>query len=155
MLNLDSAGGRAEKGMSLYGPDMLPYFRELASTLSGERVVNDSDAAQLVEPYHLSTDHYPFAAAGIPCGFIRDPGVDVIINPYYHSVHDTIDKLRLIDMQQAAYLCARIAYRVANDSAWPDVRPSTNEIARIRAEYDRVEMSRQVEEAVEELRTRL
>ena len=153
MFNLDAAGGRAPKALILYGPDTLPYFSAMAAAL-GDTPLVGHDTALLAEPDHLFADHYPFMAQGIPCGFIRDPGMDVIITAYYHTAHDTVDKLRELDMQEAAFLCARLAWRVANEDDWPDVRPSAEEVARAQAEYDKTEISTQIEAAVEELRTR-
>ena len=88
-------------------------------------------------------------AQGIPCGFIREPEAGVIITAYYHTKADTVDKLRAHDMQEAAFLGARLAWRIANDESWPDVRPSAEEVAKAQAEYDRNQISRQIETAVD------
>ena len=136
----------------LYGPDTLPYFRTLAAAGDGLHV--ERETSPLAEPPHLSADHYPFVAHGVPCGFIRDPNQGVIITRYYHTPHDTVDKLRLVDIQQAAFLCARLAWRVANAGDWPEVRPDAAAVARAQAEYDAIQVSRQVEAQIEELRQR-
>ena len=150
MFNLDAAGGRGTKGLTLYGPDTLPYFRPLAAAL-GDGLHVKRETSPLAEPPHLSADHYPFVAQGVPCGFIRDPDQGVIITRYYHTPHDTVDKLRLVDIQQAAFLRARLAWRVANAEDWPEVRPDAAAVARAQAEYDAGQVSRQVEAEIEEL----
>ena len=153
MFNLDAAGGRGAKGLVLYGPDTLPYFRPLAAGL-GEGLHVERETSPLAEPPHLSADHYPFVAQGVPCGFIRDPDQETIITRYYHTPHDTVDKLRLDDIRQAAFLCARLAWRVANAGDWPRVRPDAAGVARAQAEYDASQVSRQLEAEIEELRKR-
>ena len=153
MFNLDAAGGPGPKGMVLFGPDTTQYFGSLAPTLTDDVFIGRV-AAELEEPGHLFADHYPFMAQGVPCGFIRDPGMETIITAYYHTAADTVDKLQARDMQEAAFLAARLAWRVANTEDWPDVKPSAEEVARALVEYDRKEISRQIEAAVEELRAR-
>ncbi len=148
MFNMDASGGPGAKGMTLFGPDTTAYFASLATSLTDEVHIGVTDS-QLEEPDHLFADHYPFMAQGIPCGFIRDPEVGGSITAYYHTAADTVDKLHVRDMQEAAFLGARLAWRVANDDDWPDVRPSAEEVARARAEYDRNEISRRIEAAVD------
>ena len=149
MLNLDSAGAAQDKGLILYGPDTTKYFRALAADL-GEDLIVDRDTWPYREPEHLSADHYPFMAAGVASGFMRPPEPD-LSGGFYHTAHDTVDKVRTLDIQEAAYLAARLAWRVANDDAWSATRSSPEEIARAKREYDRGE-ARQVEKAVEEMR---
>ncbi len=149
MFNLDAAGGPGPKGMALFGPDTSDYFESLSTSLTDDVPIGVAES-HLEEPDHLFADHYPFMAQGVPCGFIRDPGTESVITAYYHTAADTVDKLQARDMQEAAFLGARLAWRVANEEGWPDVRPSAEDVARAQAEYDRNEISRQVEAAVEE-----
>lgn len=146
MFNLDSAGRRTRKGLIVYGPDSTDYFRAMSQCMN-EDVPVDGDVFPLREPEHLSADHYPFAASGVPCGFIADPHIRGTPG-FYHTAHDTVDKVSLLIVKQAAFLCARLAWRVANDDHWPFKRLSDEELARQRIEYDKCEV-RQVEKAVE------
>ena len=96
----------------------------------------------------------PSSRRGSPAASIRDPDQKVIITRYYHTPHDTVDKLRVADIRQAAFLCARLAWRVANAGDWPRVRPDAAGVARAQAEYDASQVSRQLEAEIEALRKR-
>ena len=149
MLNMDSAGAPGGKTLSLYGHDTRSYFRTLAAELDEELVV-DMDNSPLREPDHLSADHYPFMAQGIPCAFMRQLDAS-ISSGFYHTAHDTVDKVRALDIKEAAYLCACLAWHVAEDASWPFARTSPEERLQARAEYENGEV-RKIERAVEQLR---
>ena len=72
MLNLDASGSNALFGLKVYGPDTTDYFRALCDEMN-ENLFVDRDTSPLREPEHLSADHYPFMAAGVPSVFICDP----------------------------------------------------------------------------------
>ncbi len=149
MLNLDAAGGPQPRALFLYGQDTRPYFRALASEFDEDLIV-DMDLSPLREPEHISADHYPFMAAGIPSAFVRDPGFSISTG-FYHTAHDTVDKIRLMDVREAAFLAARVLWRVADEDHWPFSRTPAQERLKWQREYDRSEV-RRVEAAVEELR---
>ena len=149
MLNMDAAGGPGSKILSLYGHDTRTYFRTMAADIDEEFTV-DMDRSPLREPDHLSADHYPFMAQGLPCAFIRQLELSVA-SGFYHTAHDTVDKVRAIDIKEAAYLCARLVWRVADDGNWPFKRTSQEEQTRAQTEYDKSEV-RAIEKAVEQLR---
>ena len=96
----------------------------------------------------------PSSRRGYPAASFATPDQETIITRYYHTPHDTVDKLQTADIRQAAYLCARLAWRVANAGDWPRVRPDAAGVARARAEYDASQVSRQLEAEIEELRKR-
>ena len=108
------------------------------------------DLSPLREPEHISADHYPFMAAGLPSGFVKDPGFS-ISSGFYHTAHDTIDKIRLIDIKEAAFLAAQLLWRVANDDHWPYSRVPADERRQQLDEYQQSEVCR-IEAAVEKLR---
>ena len=149
MLNLDTGGVSSSVGLMLYGPDTTDYFRALCDEMNEDLFV-ERETSPLREPEHLSTDHYPFMAAGIPCIFIREPEFS-LTDGYYHSAHDTVDKVRAIDMKQVAFVTARLAWRAANEEQWPATRPAPEELAQQRAQYDASEV-RRIEERIENLR---
>jgi len=149
MFNLDSSGRNAPLGLMLYGPDTRAYFRDVCKDLNEDLFV-DQETSPLREPEHLSADHYPFMAQGVPSCFLRDPE-NSLTRTFYHSAHDTVDKVRALDIKEAAFLCARLAWRVANEDRWPVKRPSQDEIAKMQSEYDKGEVV-QIEKAVEALR---
>ena len=98
MLNLDASGGPAAAGpCSSTARIPGPYFRALASEFDEDLIV-DMDRSPLREPEHISADHYPFMAAGVPSSFLRDPGFSISAG-FYHTAHDTVDKLRLTGYQ--------------------------------------------------------
>ena len=151
MLNMDAAGGSGAKGLVLYGHDVRAHFHAVAGAMDEDLPVAMDDSP-LREPEHLSADHYPFMAQGIPSAFIRPLDASISCG-FYHTAHDTVDKVRPLEIKEAAYLCARLAWRVADDGDWPFKRKSPEERVRAREEYDKGEV-RQIEEAVEAVRCR-
>ena len=149
MFNLDSAGGGGGKGLMVYGPDSRTYFRAMGVQMN-ENLMVDFDASPLREPDHLSSDHYPFMAKGVPCGFIRDP-YSYTWPGFYHTAHDTVDKVDLLKVKEAAFLCARLAWRIANDDNWSFKQMSEKELSEQQTTQDVSEVQR-IEEAVEKFR---
>lgn len=149
MFNLDSAGGGGRKGLMVYGQDSRAYFRAMGRQMN-ENLMVDFDASPLREPDHLSSDHYPFMAKGVACGFIRDP-YSYTWPGFYHTAHDTVDKVDLLKVKEAAFLCARLAWRIANDDNWSFKQMNEQELAEQRKTQDVSEVQR-VEKAVEKLR---
>ena len=149
MFNLDSAGGGGRKGLMVYGPDSRAYFRTMGQQMN-ENLMVDFDASPLREPDHLSSDHYPFMTKGVACGFIRDP-YSYTWPGFYHTAHDTVDKVDLLKVKEAAFLCARLAWRIANDDNFPFKQMNEKELAEQRATQDVSEVQR-IEKAVETLR---
>ena len=149
MFNLDSAGGGGRKGLMVYGPDTRAYFRKMGRQMN-ENLMVDFDASPLREPDHLSSDHYPFMAKGVACGFIRDP-YSYTWPGFYHTAHDTVDKVDPLKVKEAAFLCARLAWRIANDDNWSFKQMSETESAEqsITPEVNEVQ---RIEKAVEMLR---
>lgn len=149
MFNLDSAGGWMRKGLIVYGPDTRDYFRDLGLEMN-ENLLVDVDAFPLREPEHLSADHYAFDLAGLPCGIIGDPHVREL-SGFYHTAHDTVDKVSLLNVREAGILTARLAWRVANDDGWSFARVGEEVRARRASSYEQCEACL-VEKAVNALR---
>ena len=149
MLNLDAAGGPTQNALFLYGQDTRAYFRTLVAEFDDDLIV-EMDLSPLREPEHISADHYPFMAAGLPSGFVKDPGFS-ISSGFYHTAHDTIDKVRLIDIKEAAFLAAQLLWRVTSDDHWPYSRIPPDERQQQLEEYKRSEVCR-IEAGVEKLR---
>src|SRR5438105_11660054 len=66
------------------------------------------------EDVYTRSDHYMFAAKGIPIAFLFDG-----FHPDYHQPTDTVDKINFDKLSNAA----RLFYLVANDAANLDHRP--------------------------------
>ena len=62
-----------------------------------------------------------------------------------------MDKVDLLKVKEAAFLCARLAWRIANDDNWHFKRLSEQELAEQRKTQDVSEVQR-IEQAVEMLR---
>ncbi len=149
MFNLDSAGGGGWKGLMVYGQDTRAYFRTMGRQIN-ENLMVDFDASPLREPDHLSSDHYPFMAKGVACGFIRDP-YTYTWPGFYHTAHDTVDKVDPLKVKEAAFLCARLAWRIANDDNWYFKQMSETESAE-QSKTPAVSEVQRIEKAVEQLR---
>ncbi len=151
MFNLDSAGRRMRKGLTVYAPDSREYFRTMSQQMD-EEIVVDQNVFPFREPEHLSDDHFPFSTKGIPCGFVSDPHARDT-EGFYHTAHDTVEKVSLLMVKQSAFLCARMAWRVANEDQWCLGGMSKDELAIHNASFERCE-AREIEEAIEVLRRR-
>lgn len=151
MFNLDGAGNLGRKGVIVYGADSRDYFRSMGERMN-ESLIADFDIFPLREPEHLSADHYPFVAAGLSCACIGDPYIRSA-SGFYHTEHDTVDKVSALSVREAAILAARLAWRIANDDDWPFRRLSEKERLRQKAEYDQLDV-RLVEKALDALRAK-
>ena len=124
MLNLDAAGSAGRKGVILHGlPELEPLFRRFAEEMKAEVPIG-----QRVSPY---SDHWPFFLKGVPTGsggdleaWVRRGG-----RGYGHTRYDTVDKVELRYMREAAANYSRLILRVANVDEWP-VRHRTEEEVR-------------------------
>jgi hypothetical protein len=65
------------------------------------------------------SDHYPFFLAGVPTGGIQSAGRSLEGRGYGHTQYDTVDKVDLADMREAAALAARLLLRMAAEEHWP------------------------------------
>ena len=111
-LNMDMAGAIAQKDIVLNEwPDLAPLFENWR-----EEMVLDFGVGQSLNAH---SDHYPFMVAGVPTGGIGSlkPGKDG--RGYGHTMYDTVDKVDIRGMREAAALSARLALRMAMVDRWP------------------------------------
>jgi aminopeptidase YwaD len=122
MLNLDSAGGAGKKGVTLHDhPELEPFMKQCATEMK-----TDLPFKQSVGPY---SDHWPFYLRGVPCG--SNGGDPYALNTgrgYGHSKYDTLDKVELSNLREAASNYTRFILRVANVDKWPARRKTQAEI---------------------------
>ena len=115
MLNLDAAGGAGRKGIVLNGlPELEPLFRKFAEEMKAEVPIH-----QQVSPY---SDHWPFFLKGVPTASGGDPEARAQTGfgrGYGHSRYDTLDKVEIRFLREAAANYSRLIFRVANIDEWP------------------------------------
>ncbi|MCP4424788.1 MAG: M20/M25/M40 family metallo-hydrolase [Chloroflexi bacterium] len=122
-LNMDMAGAISNKGIVLnQWPQLEPLFHNWSEEMALKFGVKQSISAH--------SDHYPFLMAGVPTGGIGKVGGKASGGRGYgHTRYDTLDKVTLLGMREAAVLAARLALRIASREAWPVQRRSQEEVA--------------------------
>jgi len=123
MLNLDTAGRDGDKGVILHGqPALEPFLETVARETTAEL-----PHLQKVTPY---SDHWPFFLKGVPCGSGGDPEASRKKGGrgYGHTRYDTVDKVKMANLRDAAANYSRLILRVANADEWPGERKSQEEI---------------------------
>ncbi len=123
-LNMDSAGGPGRKGVVLHEwPDLQRFFEAALAEMAIEAPVG--------QHVHPSSDHFPLLLEGVPTAGIGDPTGAPSGRGFGHTRADTLDKIRLSDLQDAAALAARLALRVANTAEFPATRRSPAEVEKL------------------------
>jgi Zn-dependent M28 family amino/carboxypeptidase len=112
-LNLDSAGAQSNNRDIVLNewPDLEPLFVRW-----GEEMALGFEVGQSVSAH---SDHYPFFMAGVPTAGMQSAERSLEGRGYGHTMHDTVDKVDLTSLREAATLAARVALRVASAEAWP------------------------------------
>ena len=122
-LNMDMAGALTHPGIVLNEwPDLetllLAWSDEMALPFGVEQSIN------------AHSDHFPFLMAGVPTGGIGNVGKkDGGGRGYGHTRYDTLDKVHLRNLREAAVLAARLAFRITQAEKWPAARRSQEAIA--------------------------
>lgn len=116
-LNMDMAGAIDPKDIVLNEwPALAPLFRGWSREMALEFAVGQSVSAH--------SDHFPFLMAGVPTGGINSVRQDLGGRGYGHTMYDTLDKVELRSLREAAALAARLALRMALVADWPAARRS-------------------------------
>ncbi len=119
--NMDAAGSVREKGVVLNEWLVLaPLFEAWSREMNLPCLVGQSISAH--------SDHYPFLMAGVPTGGMQTVRQDLSGRGYGHTYYDTLDKVDIGGLRDAASLAARLMYRVANVTDWPAKRRSQAEV---------------------------
>jgi aminopeptidase YwaD len=115
-LNMDSAGTKTNKRDLVLNewPELEPLFERWRDEMAGEWAVGQS--------VHAFSDHFPFFLAGVPTGGVESAERTLEGRGYGHTRYDTVDKVDLRSLREAAALAARLALRVANADPWPVAR---------------------------------
>ena len=121
MLNLDSAGGPGKKGVIFTGyPELFTEAEKWAAEMKSE--------IPYLSRISGASDHWPFFQQGVPTANGGDPTRTSIGRGFGHTRYDTVDKLHLTDLRNAAANYSRILFRVANTENWPVKRKTPEEI---------------------------
>jgi Zn-dependent M28 family amino/carboxypeptidase len=134
-LNLDSAGVTPYKDIQLnQWEDLSPVFEAWSTEMA-----RDFRVGQSVNAF---SDHYPFLMAGVPTG-----GVGGVRRPetggrgYGHTHYDTLDKVEMRGLREAAVFAARLALRIAHHQDWPVQRRSAEAVAEVLDNPDNQEIT--------------
>ena len=130
--NMDSAGAVKNKGV------VLNEWKEL-ETLIGSWQTDIAYPFKISQSINAFSDHYPFLLAGVPTGGLENVPRSTSGRGYGHTRHDTLEKLELRDLQDAAVLASLLALRLASlpAASWPVTRRTQEEVRELldRPEY--------------------
>jgi aminopeptidase YwaD len=122
MLNLDAAGGPGPKGLLVNRwPELEPFFARCGQEMAAELPVGQRTSA--------FSDHFPFFLEGVPTAMMGNPTHVNTGRGFDHTAHDTLDKVRIGDLREAAAVAARLALRMSREEPWP-VRRRSGEAVR-------------------------
>jgi hypothetical protein len=123
MLNLDTAGRDGDKGILLHGQPELEDFVEAAAS----EATIEIPFLQKVTPY---SDHWPFFLKGVACGSGGDPEASRKKGGrgYGHTKFDTVDKVKMENLREAAANYSRLVLRIVNADEWPGERKTDEEV---------------------------
>jgi Zn-dependent M28 family amino/carboxypeptidase len=115
-LNLDSAGAQTNNR-----DIVLNEWPELEAVIEGWREEMALDFA-IGQSLTAFSDHFPFFMAGVPTGGIQSAERSLAGRGYGHTQYDTVDKVQIADLREAAALTARLVLRMASAETWPVTR---------------------------------
>lgn len=111
-LNMDSAGAINPKDIIL---NQWPALEATMRAWSQEAAL----PFEVGQSLNAHSDHYPFMIAGVPTGSIGSVRLKKSGRGYGHTRYDTLDKVELRGLREAADLAARLVLRVAAAEEWP------------------------------------
>ncbi len=124
-LNMDAAGTPTNDRDIVLNewPELAPLFVKWSKEMALDFVVGQMTSAH--------SDHFPFFMAGVPTGGMQSAERSLTGRGYGHTQHDTVDKVELTGMREAAALAARLAVRIANEEQWPVTRRTTERVGEL------------------------
>ena len=133
--NMDGAGSTTNKGVNL---NEWPEIEALVNDWQKE-IAFDFKTNQSV---HAHSDHYPLLLKGIPTGGLESVPKSTGGRGYGHTRYDTLDKVSVRELQDAAFLASMVAMRIASVPAadWPATHRTPAEVEELLAmpEYTEV-----------------
>lgn len=119
--NMDAAGGKQAKDVVLNEwPALAPLFEAWQKEMALDFLVGQSFSAH--------SDHFPFLVQGVPTGGMQPVERDLGGRGYGHTRYDTLDKVDIRNLREAATLAARLALRLATIDEWPVTRRSVESV---------------------------
>ena len=111
-LNMDGAGSIPKKGIVLnewpqLEPILAQWSEEMALPFGVKQSVN------------AFSDHYPFLLEGVPTGSIGGFEKNRSGRGYGHTRYDTLDKIEIRSLREAAVLAACLSVRISQMADWP------------------------------------
>ena len=115
-LNMDSAGAPGNNRDIVLNewPTLEPLLERWRDTMALEFAIGQSVSAH--------SDHFPFFMAGVPTGGMQSAERSNEGRGYGHTQYDTVDKVDLKGLREAATFAARLALRLASEESWPVAR---------------------------------
>lgn len=121
-LNMDMAGAIDPKDIVLNEwPDLALIFEGWRADMALDFEVGQSVSAH--------SDHFPFLMAGVPTGGIGSVKPKLGGRGYGHTKYDTLDKVNMRSLREAAVLAARLALRMASAEIWPATKRDQTTVA--------------------------
>jgi Zn-dependent M28 family amino/carboxypeptidase len=74
------------------------------------------------------SDHFPFLMAGVPTAGMESVKKDLSGRGYGHTAYDTLDKVDITSLREAAALASRLTLRLANAEDWPAQRRNADAV---------------------------
>jgi hypothetical protein len=99
------------------------------------------------------SDHFPFFEAGVPTAMMGDIEAIFSGRGFGHTAFDTLDKLEISDLREAASVLGRIILRISCEQNWPARLRSSSAIERIKRKDTNLEVL-SVESEMEKLYAR-
>jgi Zn-dependent M28 family amino/carboxypeptidase len=124
MFNMDSAGGSGRKGVVVHHWPVLDSFFGRARA----EMRADIPCGQALSPF---SDHFPFFEAGVPTAGMGDVEAAYTGRGFGHTAFDTLDKIRLSDLREAASVLCRLLLRASAATTWPARRRTRAAVERI------------------------
>jgi Zn-dependent M28 family amino/carboxypeptidase len=126
LLNLDAAGGPGPKGLVVNRwPELEPFFDRCRGEMAADLPIGQKTSA--------FSDHYPFFLQGVPTAMMGNPTHVNTGRGFDHTAHDTLDKVKIGDLREAAAVAARVALRMSREEPWPVARRSRERVAELMA----------------------
>lgn len=143
MLNLDAAGSPGPKGLIVNRwPELTPFWTRCEREMAAELPIGQKTSA--------FSDHFPFFLEGVPTAMMGDPNHVNTGRGFDHTAYDTLDKVYLGDLREAASVAARLLLRMSLEEPWPAKRRSEEAVRALMAEEPSLE-GEAVKEAMERL----
>ena len=115
-LNMDSAGTPTNSRDIVLNewPALESCFQDWSDEMALDFAVGQSVSAH--------SDHFPFFMTGVPTGGMQSVERSGAGRGYGHTKYDTVDKVDIVGLREAATLAARLALRIASEETWPVAR---------------------------------